>query len=108
VTPWQARFAVVGFLLIGSAIAANLLMFQEAKMATSAIKPKMERSKQPESIARKAPPPEQREAKTPATAAPKPARAATAPPAKARPETRKPVAKSARTPKSRQATAVNR
>lgn len=39
-TPWQARLFLLGFLLLGSAIAANLLVMQDAKVATSALKQK--------------------------------------------------------------------
>jgi hypothetical protein len=40
VTPWQARLFLLGFLLIASAIAANLLVMQDAKVATTALKQK--------------------------------------------------------------------
>lgn len=77
-TPWQARLSVLGFLLIGSAIAANLLFMQDAKVATSALKqtgPSTLRSETPPRI--RPTPPERREMK--AVAETKPARPETAP-----------------------------
>jgi len=38
VTPWQARFALVGFLLVGSGITANLLLLQERRVAATSVK----------------------------------------------------------------------
>jgi hypothetical protein len=78
VTPWQARLFLLGFLLIGSAIATNLLVMQDAKVATSALK-----QRSPPAARADAPPrarpatPERRDAK--AMAETKPARPETAP-----------------------------
>jgi hypothetical protein len=64
VTPWQARLSVLGFLLVGSAIAANLLLMQDAKVATSALKPKSPPAVRAETPARaRTAAPERRDAK---------------------------------------------
>jgi len=87
VTPWQARLSVLGFLFIGSAIAANLLLMQDAKVATSALKQKSPPALRAETPARVRPtPPERRETK--AVAETKPARPETAPKPKPRGKTR--------------------
>jgi hypothetical protein len=53
---------VLGFLFIGSAIAANLLLMQDAKVATSALKQKSPPALRAETPARVRPaPPERRE-----------------------------------------------
>jgi hypothetical protein len=44
VTPWQARLAVVGFLAIGAAISANLLLLQERRTATTSVRPQVPRA----------------------------------------------------------------
>lgn len=76
-TPWQARLFLLGFLLIGSAIAANLLVMQDAKVATSALKQKSP-SVRADAPARTRPAaPERRDAK--AMAETKPARPETNP-----------------------------
>jgi len=38
VTPWQARLALVGFLVVGSGITANLLLLQERRASTPTVK----------------------------------------------------------------------
>jgi hypothetical protein len=87
VTPWQARLSVLGFLLIGSAIAANLLLMQDAKVATSALKQKSPPALRAETPARVRPtPPERRETKP--VAETKPARPETTPKPKPHEKTR--------------------
>jgi hypothetical protein len=69
---------VLGFLFIGSAIAANLLLMQDAKVATSALKQKSPSAARAEPPARVRPtPPERRDAK--AVAETKPSSPETAP-----------------------------
>lgn len=83
-TPWQARLSVLGFLLVGSAIAANLLLMQDAKVATSALKQKSPPALRAEAPRTRPATPERRDAK--AVAETKPARPETMPkpsPAKA-------------------------
>jgi hypothetical protein len=64
VTPWQARFFLLGFLLLGSAIAANLLVMQGAKVATGALKQKATPATRVEPASRLRPwSPERRDAK---------------------------------------------
>jgi hypothetical protein len=41
-TPWQARLALLGFLLLASAISANLLLFQGERSGSLAARPKPE------------------------------------------------------------------
>lgn len=36
-TPWQARMAVLGFVVLASAICANLLLFQGERIATASV-----------------------------------------------------------------------
>lgn len=85
-TPWQARLFLLGFLLIGSAIAANLLIMQDAKVATSTLKQKSPSTVRAEAPPRVRPPvPERRDVK--AVADTKPARPESAP--KTRPVPRK-------------------
>jgi hypothetical protein len=68
----------LGFLFIGSAIAANLLLMQDAKVATSALKQKSPPALRAETPARARPtPPERRDAK--AVAEPKPSSPETTP-----------------------------
>ncbi len=84
-TPWQARLSVLGFLLIGAAIAANLLLMQDAKVATSALKQKSPPALRAETPARVRPtPPERRDAK--AVAETKPMRPETTPKPKPSPD----------------------
>ncbi|MFM9850106.1 MAG: hypothetical protein ACKVP3_23490 [Hyphomicrobiaceae bacterium] len=76
-TPWQARLFLLGFLLVGSAIAANLLVMQDAKVATSALKQKSTPAARAEALPRRPAAPERRDAKS--VAETKPARPETAP-----------------------------
>jgi hypothetical protein len=87
VTPWQARLSVLGFLFIGSAIAANLLLMQDAKVATSALKQKSPPALRAETPARVRPAPAER-SETKAVAEIKPARPETAPKPKPHGKTR--------------------
>lgn len=85
VTPWQARLFVLGFLLLGSAIAANLLVMQDAKVATSALKPKSPPAARAETPARaRTASPERRDAK--AVAETNPTRPETTPKPKPSPD----------------------
>ena len=38
VTPWQARLALIAFLVVGMGITANLLLLQERRAATAPVK----------------------------------------------------------------------
>lgn len=84
-TPWQARLFLLGFLLVGSAIAANLLVMQDAKVATSALKQKSPLAARAQTPRARPAAPERRDAK--AVAETKPARPESAP--KSRPSPRK-------------------
>jgi hypothetical protein len=97
---------VLGFLLLGSAIAANLLLMQDAKVATSALKQKSPPALRAEARNRPAAP-ERRDAK--AVAETKPARPETTPKPKPSP-TKAPVvpAKADKSTRSPQATASTR
>ena len=86
-TPWQARLSVLGFLFIGSAIAANLLLMQDAKVATSALKQKSPPALRAETPARVRPAPAER-SETKAVAETKPARPETTPKPKPHGKTR--------------------
>ena len=106
-TPWQARFVVIGFLVIGAGIAANLLMLQEAPIATSAIKPKPARAVPAKPVQRADTAAERGEPKVaPGSKEAKPARAATG--GKGGSAPRKPVAKSARDAKGRRTASTGR
>jgi hypothetical protein len=64
VTPWQARLFLLGFLMIASAIAANLLVMQDAKVATSALKQRSPPAARAEASPRARSAPERRDAKS--------------------------------------------
>ena len=106
-TPWQARLSVLGFLFIGSAIAANLLLMQDAKVATSALKQKSPPALRAETPARVRPtPPERRETK--AVAETKPASPETAPKPKPSPGKTRVIPAKAGKPSRPQTTASTR
>jgi hypothetical protein len=107
VTPWQARLFVLGFALIGSAIAANLLLMQDAKVATSALKHKSPPAARTETPARIRPAtPERRD--TRAVAESKPTRPETTPKPRPSPGKTRVVPAKAGKPSRSQTTASTR
>ncbi len=106
-TPWQARLSVLGFLLIGSAIAANLLLMQDAKVATSALKQKSPPALRAEAPSRaRSTPPERRDAKV--VAETKPASPKTTPKPKPSPGKTRVIPAKAGKPSRPQTTASTR